>query len=102
MSKRLKVRLSFLWFDFWVGFFYDRTRQILYFCPLPMIVFSFRLEEIEDCPNCEKELEKIAYMDDGWILETSCECGYGDYIDWPFGEKQLSGKDLQELGFIIL
>jgi len=35
---RIHVRLSFLWYDFWVGFFYDCTRKVLYICPLPMCV----------------------------------------------------------------
>jgi hypothetical protein len=39
---RLEVNLSFLWYDFWVGFFWDRKKRILYVNPLPCVVFRFR------------------------------------------------------------
>jgi hypothetical protein len=33
----LKVELIFAWYDFWVGFFFDRKNKWLYFFPIPMI-----------------------------------------------------------------
>jgi len=36
----VKVSFSFLWYDFWVGFYYDRERRVLYVCPLPCCVFK--------------------------------------------------------------
>jgi hypothetical protein len=39
---RLEINLSFLWYDFWVGFFWDRKKCILYVNPLPCVVFRFR------------------------------------------------------------
>ena len=35
------MRAGFLlaWYDLWIGFYYDRNRRRLYFCPLPMVVF---------------------------------------------------------------
>lgn len=35
-----KVSLHFLWFDFWIGLFWDKTKKVLYFCPLPMVVIK--------------------------------------------------------------
>ncbi len=40
MNKNLKIKFSFLWYDFWVGIFFDRTKKILYICPVPMCVFK--------------------------------------------------------------
>jgi hypothetical protein len=39
------VRLSFhfLWYDFWIGCFYDQKKRTLYVCPLPMCVFKVEL-----------------------------------------------------------
>ena len=37
----MKVSLSFLWYDLWVGAFWDRARRVLYVCPLPCVVLRF-------------------------------------------------------------
>jgi len=37
------VKLSWAWYDLWVGFFIDKEKNILYFCPLPTILFSLCL-----------------------------------------------------------
>ncbi len=40
----MKARFIFRWFDFWIGLFWDRKKQILYLFYLPMcgIEFQFR------------------------------------------------------------
>jgi hypothetical protein len=35
------MKFFFAWYDIWVGFYYDRVKTFLYFCPLPMLVFRF-------------------------------------------------------------
>ena len=37
---KLHLQTKFLWYDFWVGFFYDRNNKVLYMCPLPMCVIK--------------------------------------------------------------
>lgn len=46
----MEIKMQFAWYDFWIGIYYDRKEKTLYFCPLPMVVFSFRRnkQEIED------------------------------------------------------
>jgi hypothetical protein len=35
-----KCKLEFLWYDFWIGGFWDRKKKKLYMCLIPMLVFS--------------------------------------------------------------
>ena len=35
----MRAGFTFAWYDLWVGFYYDRSRRRLYFCPIPMMVF---------------------------------------------------------------
>lgn len=46
------MRPFFRWYDFWVGAYYDRTRKVLYICPLPMIGVAITLWRT--CDNCGK------------------------------------------------
>ena len=41
----MRIKLFFAWYDFWIGFYYDRKMHILYFCPLPMCVIALRRAE---------------------------------------------------------
>lgn len=50
----MKVQLIFRWYDFWIGFFWDRGKRYLYFFPIPMfdIVFKFNIyAKYKDCRN---------------------------------------------------
>ena len=37
----MRVSLQFLWYDLWIGAYYDRAKRTLYVCPLPCVVFKF-------------------------------------------------------------
>lgn len=41
------MRLSFFfaWYDFWIGFYWDRKSRVLYICPLPCCVFKLDFTE---------------------------------------------------------
>jgi hypothetical protein len=43
----MSVRVKFAWYDLWVGAFVERNhpdhRLIVYVCPLPTILFVFRI-----------------------------------------------------------
>lgn len=51
----MKVSVNFLWYDFWIGLYYDRRNKTLYFCPFPTIVFSFK----RDTPDRDIPLNKV-------------------------------------------
>jgi hypothetical protein len=37
----MSIRIFIAWYDFWVGFYYDRKDQTLYVCLIPMVVIAF-------------------------------------------------------------
>lgn len=41
----MKIKFFFAWYDAWVGFFYDQQKRVLYFCPLPCLVFKIQAVE---------------------------------------------------------
>jgi len=41
----MKISFFFAWYDFWVGFFWDREHKILYICLIPCCVFKIMFEK---------------------------------------------------------
>ena len=40
------MKIFFAWYDFWIGWYFDRDRQTLYICPLPMMAIEIRYAAI--------------------------------------------------------
>ena len=105
--KRLSIKLSFKWYDFWIGFYYDRKMHALYVCILPMlpIRLALELEPVCMCPECNIAMKKVAVMCDGegWALEWECpNCADTEEYPWPYGEETISSRQLEEAGFEII
>jgi len=45
----MSVRVLFAWYDFWLGWYWDRAGRVLYVCPFPMLVVRIGL-----CARCEE------------------------------------------------
>lgn len=39
----MRISLHWLWFDLWVGAFWDSAKRRLYVCPLPCVVIRVDL-----------------------------------------------------------
>lgn len=39
----MKLSVFFRWYDFWVGFYWDRAARALYVCPVPMLGVRIQL-----------------------------------------------------------
>lgn len=38
-----KMKISFAWYDLWIGFFVDTNKKRLYICPLPTLLLTINL-----------------------------------------------------------
>lgn len=43
-----KGRPEFIWFDMWVGLFWDAKKRLLYVAPLPCIVFIYEIPKRQE------------------------------------------------------
>ena len=38
-----KIKVSFAWYDLWIGAYIDRKKKILHICPVPTLLVSINL-----------------------------------------------------------
>jgi len=98
-DSKMKYKLFWAWFDFWIGFYFDRKKRILYICPLPTIVLAISFSNIEIptkeyeketywMPVCEKCGEKVDKITSLMDLAVN---GIGIPYEW-YKEKNLIEK----------
>lgn len=64
----MRVKFFFAWFDFWVGFYYDKLGKCLYFCPLPCCVFKLSWGWRRATDTCWDKVFKNWQVDDRRVV----------------------------------
>ena len=49
---KLKFKLMFAWYDFWVGLFWDKKKKVLYIFPLPTLGVKITVLWWSNCVDC--------------------------------------------------
>lgn len=106
MKNKYHIKVLFKWFDLWIGIFIDKPTRAVYICLLPMLPVKIWITEHKPCPQCKSFMHKIAInTGDGWVLEWECDqCDYitEGGIEWPFGDKWMTSKDLDRFGYELV
>ena len=56
--KNLRIRIFFAWYDFWIGWYFDRKDDILYIGLLPMIMIQIWNEKHTELKIIQRILEE--------------------------------------------
>jgi hypothetical protein len=83
-ARHYKMKLSFIWYDIWIGAYWDKAKRRLYICPLPMVVFSV---DFNNCTNLGHDWVFEGGRPCPWNLSPDCSqsvhrcsrCGVYDY-----------------------
>lgn len=113
MIRRYHLNISFKWFDFWIGWFFDVRAKVLYICLLPTLPIKLWMTDHAKCPNCGSAMEKTAYdiSPEGYDLQWNCEvCEENGeesriWIDWNMDFRHLEyigPKDLERFGYRVV
>jgi len=75
----MTVRVMFAWYDFWIGFYWDRNKKVLYICPLPMMAIRISFPWIKTCcKHCRYWDSSPRWMEDdpyNHLEKGMGECG---------------------------
>jgi len=63
---RIKISIKFIWYDFWVGVFWDNQKRILYVCPFPMIVIIFKFRRKTSTQDAVDYIKRCSGYDKEW------------------------------------
>lgn len=83
------VRFFFAWFDFWVGWYYDRFKHILYLCPVPCCVIAIQFPVDHQYFDLAPVYKLVAYHVPG------PEIAEGDFPDTDFAEYESDLKYIE-------
>ena len=56
------VKRLFAWYDFWIGFYWDRKERRLYVLPLPMLGFYVQLSTLESDESLRVRAESLVRL----------------------------------------
>lgn len=98
------IELKFIWYDFWVGFYYDRVMGTVYFCPFPMIVFIIDIRDLRET-SIKWEIKKFWRMitlSHKWLFSGVCQiCESGYWIDENYWNLEGKGFYASRLPLIV-
>jgi hypothetical protein len=69
LKNRLKFSISFRWYDFWIGWYWDRENRAIYICLLPMLPIRISIQNA-----AEDDDDEIMYCQDcGRMILWDCK-----------------------------
>jgi len=76
----MKIQFLFKWYDLWIGFFYDKKKNWIYFLPLPMIgiIIKLPLKQVKklNIPDVIKNEVSVCKH------KNKAKSKYHSYKDW--------------------
>ena len=68
MKYDIKLKFIFAWYDIWIGFFYDKKKNWLYFFPLPTLGIIIKFKEKYIFPAIQEE--KLVVVDFNFVVSS--------------------------------
>lgn len=56
----MKINLLWLWYDLWIGAYWDRAARTLYLCPIPTVVIRIRFGPAPG-PSTDEQVSKLVW-----------------------------------------